>query len=203
MYRERADFYFTDFFVNLCAGKQRFPFLYSNMGNQQMNLRKIGFVRKVNGYNGELIISGAFEDLSGEKFMFMFMDGIPVPFAVENIFEKGGNVIVKLEDTDDDFHAIRFLKCEVFTEQKNRKKKNISFHALINFHIIDKIFGDLGPVIRVDEMPQQEIAICKVKGKEVLIPLNPDFIERIDERKKTVDVDLPEGLIDLYLGDKA
>ena len=35
--------------------------------------------------------------------------------------------------------------------------------------------------------------------KEILIPLNQDFIKKIDFKKKSILIDAPEGLIGFYL----
>ncbi|MCX6276063.1 MAG: ribosome maturation factor RimM [Bacteroidetes bacterium] len=168
---------------------------------KDLSLKKIGFISKLNGFNGELVIAGTSEDFLTEKFLFMFMDGMPVPFSVEEMFDKGGNVIVKLEDVNDEDSARRFIKLEVFIVQKKRKPKSEinSIHDLLNYHLIDSTFGDLGPIIRIDEFPQQEIAVCIVKEKEVLIPINNDFIDDIDDENRQILVTLPDGLIDLYL----
>jgi 16S rRNA processing protein RimM len=46
-------------------------------------------------------------------------------------------------------------------------------------------------------MPQQEIAVVVYQNKEVLIPLNEKLIVSIDEDKKVILMDLPEGLLTL------
>ena len=168
---------------------------------KELSLKKIGFISKLNGYKGELVLATNEEDFFEEKFLFMMMEGIPVPFYVESLFEKGGNVIVKFEDVNDEPKALQMVKCEIFVEQKNKKKAtaSISIQNLIHYSIVDSVFGDLGPIIRIEEFPQQEIAVCLVKEKEVLIPLNPDFIDSIDDDKTTIFVTLPEGLIDIYI----
>jgi 16S rRNA processing protein RimM len=38
-----------------------------------------------------------------------------------------------------------------------------------------------------------------VKGKEALIPLHEETILKVDNKKKQVVVELPEGLLDIYL----
>ena len=38
-----------------------------------------------------------------------------------------------------------------------------------------------------------------LKGKEVLIPINESFLKKIDHKKKEVILELPEGLLDVYL----
>lgn len=174
---------------------------FRTMARSNVNLKKIGFISKLNGYKGELVLVTEADDFFDEDFLFMKMDGIPVPFAVEDIFEKGGNVVVKFEDVEDEAQAQRFMRQEVFMQQKKKIKNavQLSAHALEGFHIIDETFGDLGPIIRVDEFPQQLIAICHYREKEVLVPLHDDFVLRIDEDQRQVHVDLPEGLIDIYV----
>jgi len=43
--------------------------------------------------------------------------------------------------------------------------------------------------------------LCRIEinKKEVLIPINESFLKKIDHKKKEVIVELPEGLIDVYL----
>jgi 16S rRNA processing protein RimM len=171
------------------------------MSVEILNLKKIGFISKLNGYKGELMLVTEDDKVSAEKFLFMKMDGIPVPFFIEDIFEKSGNFVVKLEDVNDEVFAQRFLNHDVFVERKGRTKnpKVVSAHELIDYHIIDSTFGDLGPIVRVEDFPQQEIAICNLKNKEIMVPLNDEFIDDIDDEHKLVSVTLPEGLVDLYL----
>jgi len=171
------------------------------MNGENINLKKIGFISKLNGYKGELVLVTEDDSVAREKFLFMKMDGIPVPFFVEDIFEKSGNFIVKFEDVNDEFFAQRFLNHDVFVERKGKKKntESISAHELIDYHIIDSTYGDLGAIIRVEDFPQQEIAICVLKGKEIMVPLNDEFIDDIDEVTMRISMTLPVGLVDLYL----
>ena len=37
------------------------------------------------------------------------------------------------------------------------------------------------------------------KETEILFPLNEDFIVEIDDEEKILTLDLPEGLLDIYL----
>jgi hypothetical protein len=38
-------------------------------------------------------------------------------------------------------------------------------------------------------------------GKEIMIPVNEDFIESIDMKSKTIKFNLPEGLVDFYVNE--
>ena len=39
----------------------------------------------------------------------------------------------------------------------------------------------------------------QINGKDVYIPLHEDSLQRIDHKKCIVQVELPEGLLDIYL----
>jgi len=171
------------------------------MPDNNFNLKKIGYISKLNGYKGELVLITEVDDVADEEFLFMKMDGIPVPFLVEDIFEKSGNFVVKLEDINDEFFAQRFLNHDVYIERKNRKKINeiSSVHELTDYHIVDSTFGDIGPIVRIENFPQQEIAICILKEREIMIPLNDEFIDSINDDQMIISMTLPEGLISLYL----
>jgi 16S rRNA processing protein RimM len=170
--------------------------------DQQPHLKKIGFISKLNGYKGELVLATDEDDIFEEEFLFMKMDGIAVPFFVEEIFEKGGSVVVKFEGVNDEAQALRFVKQEVFISQKKKAKENkkadpASLQELVNYHLVDSVSGDLGPIIRIDEFPQQQIAVCVIKEKEIMIPLNDDFIDEVDSLNRRIMVTLPEGLLEI------
>jgi 16S rRNA processing protein RimM len=42
--------------------------------------------------------------------------------------------------------------------------------------------------------------LCRIdlEGREALIPVHADFLEKIDKRKKLVFVTLPDGLLDVF-----
>jgi len=64
----------------------------------------------------------------------------------------------------------------------------------VGLHIEDITHGDLGPIVRIDAYPQQEMAIIIKDGTEILIPLHEQLMKSIDLDKKVVLMDLPEGL---------
>jgi 16S rRNA processing protein RimM len=62
--------------------------------------------------------------------------------------------------------------------------------------IVDKNRA-LGRIDDIYQLPQQSFAGLKYGGKEVLIPLNEDFILKIDRQGKMIFMELPEGILDL------
>jgi 16S rRNA processing protein RimM len=70
--------------------------------------------------------------------------------------------------------------------------------SLLGYSMIDGK-KDLGPVLEVIEQPLQILCRLDIDGKEVLIPLHEETIRSINHQKKQVLVELPDGLLDVYL----
>lgn len=81
----------------------------------------------------------------------------------------------------------------------DRSDDEFHYFDLKGFTVSDETQGELGEIIDVNEYPQQFVATVLYKGTEVMFPLNEDMIVEIDEDEETLLVDLPEGLLDIYL----
>ena len=170
---------------------------------QTPKLMKIGFINKLHGYKGEvhcIIERGYVEDYENAEFFFIMLDGFAVPLAVEEKNDKRWASVIKFENVNDEDYAKRLIDAEVFVEKK--KGKNIEepeWENLGGYEVVDKVKGSLGIIKTIEEFPQQLIATIIINEKEVLIPLNEDFLESVDGEKKQIFLSLPDGLIDLYL----
>mgnify|MGYP001828981242 FL=1 len=70
---------------------------------------------------------------------------------------------------------------------------------MIGFQIIDLESGPVGVVSSVNDTTNQALFVVDANGTEVLIPINDEFIRKVDRENKQISVQLPPGLIDLYL----
>ena len=59
--------------------------------------------------------------------------------------------------------------------------------------------NDLGEIIEVIEQPHQVLCTILYNGKEAMIPVHQDNLIKLDKKNKKVFVELPEGLLDIYL----
>jgi len=73
------------------------------------------------------------------------------------------------------------------------------YHEIIGFQAIDKQFGVIGLITGVNDYTSQHIFEIDHCGKEVLIPINDDIIQKVDRLNKVIYLITPEGLINLYL----
>jgi 16S rRNA processing protein RimM len=167
------------------------------------NLSRIGFVNKSSGFKGNLhcIIEIAHpEKILNNKFLFLILEGLPVPFAIEEMELNGSELIVKFEDVDSETEARKLSRKELYAEKQRHKKKNelLSWKDLVGFSVVDENHGDSGKIEEVLEYPQQMIARCIFNGKEFMFPLIDDIVIDINEEEKIVYVELPNGLLEIY-----
>ena len=63
--------------------------------------------------------------------------------------------------------------------------------------IIDKETDAVYEILRVEEYPQQLMAVVQPGDKEILIPLSDQLITSIDKPNRVLMMNIPEGLLDL------
>lgn len=96
--------------------------------------------------------------------------------------------------------AIKLLQKDVWLPEIDFKKL-VAKSAPVNFLGFNIIHEkkSLGPILEVIEQPHQVLCRLDINGKEVLIPLNEETLQKIDHKKKEIHVQLPEGLLEVYL----
>lgn len=165
----------------------------------------IGYFTKTKGLKGELQLYfefDAYEDLELDV-VFADVNGKMVPFFVEKHKLYPNNTgLFYFEDLDHIDKAQALVKKKVYmplSKMPERDEADFTYEDLVGFTVTDETHGELGEILEVNEYPQQFVATVLYKEKEILFPLNEDMIVEIDEDEKTLLVDLPEGLLDLYL----
>ncbi len=137
----------------------------------------------------------------GDALMLEMHKGSYIPFFVDGC--KANNdeeYIINLEETVTMEAARRLIGKHVYVNEDVLGKFAKDSPLLwIGFKVIDKDKGELGIVDDMMQTPTQWIAQMKYQGKEVLIPLVEQTIDGVDLKKKILHLDLPEGLLEVYL----
>ncbi|MFL5730587.1 MAG: ribosome maturation factor RimM [Cytophagaceae bacterium] len=165
---------------------------------------KLGQIQKAHGFKGEVMAQLQVkhpEDYKNLESVFVEINQKLVPFFIDSLkLTTGDKAIIKFEDLNNEAavksligHAI-YLPLEEMTEEE---ESNLSI--LIGYQVDDKNLGRLGKISEVYTMPGQEVLGMDWKEKEVLIPAGETILLKADHKKKILHVDLPEGLLDLYL----
>lgn len=166
---------------------------------------EIGYIGKTRGLKGEVQVSFSYAEPEKLKIKSVFIEtnNKMVPYFVKDFkIPMPGIGYFNFEDVDHIDKAASLTKKKLFLPIKlrpKRKKGEFFFTDLIGFNANDVQKGDLGKILDVQEYPQQFIATVNYQDKEILIPLNEAFIQEIDMDKQRIQLDLPEGLLDLYL----
>ncbi len=126
-----------------------------------------------------------------------------VPFFIEkSSLHKSDLLRVKFEDVDSEEDADDLMKAEIYLPLHLLPKldgNKFYFHEVIGYKIIDISFGEVGVIVHINDSTAQALFEIDRDGKEILIPMNDEFIDKVDRETKTVYVNTPDGLIDLYL----
>lgn len=126
-----------------------------------------------------------------------------IPFFIEaSSLHKSELLRLKFEGvtTEEDANAI--LKCDLYLPLNLLPKlsgNQFYFHEVIGFEIEDVNYGFIGIITGINDATAQSLFEVENDGKELLIPMNDEFIKKIDRDSKKVIVETPEGLIELYL----
>jgi 16S rRNA processing protein RimM len=135
--------------------------------------------------------------------IFIDLKGTLIPFFIDaSQLHKSNLLRLRLEDVDTEADADALIKCDVYLPLDLLPKLNddkFYFHEVIGFKIADENFGDVGIIKGINDTTAQALFEIDRDGIEILIPLNDKFIVKVDRKNKTIIVNTPEGLIDLYL----
>ena len=132
------------------------------------------------------------------EYLILLMDGILVPFFLEEYrFRSDDVALVKFERIDDAEHARRLTNTEVYFPKKYMEEQDTvtSWNFFVGFRVEDIRHGYLGQIVDVDDSTMNVLFGIEKDGEETLLPAHEEFILDIDREKKTLTVDVPDGLI--------
>ena len=135
--------------------------------------------------------------------VFIDLRGHLVPFFIESAqLHKSDLLRLKFEDIDTENDADALIKSDLYLPLELLPKlegNKFYFHEVIGFTIVDTNYGTVGTLTAINDSTAQALFEIDQNGKEILIPMNDEFIVKVDRSQKTIEVQTPEGLIDLYL----
>ena len=165
---------------------------------------KIGKLAASTGLKGDLVLQhslGKKTSLKGLEAIFIEegKDSF-IPYFIQSTkIRSDEETIIKLEGIDIVETARRLTPREVWLAEDDFKKfvAKSSPIALLGFTMINEAV-ELGEIIEVIEQPHQVLCTIMINGKEALIPVHEESLDRVDAKNRKVYVELPEGLLDIY-----
>lgn len=166
-----------------------------------MNLVALGYFSKTHGLKGHLVLKAESDFFVDDlKVLFVEIAGAKAPYFVSDLKQSGGNITIALEDMETLEKAKTLIGKKVFVDEALIDAEDGELNWT-GFELIDKHYGLLGNITSVTDNGQQVLLSVDHKGKEVMLPLVEEFVEKVDETEKKIWFNAPEGLIDVYLGE--
>ncbi len=166
----------------------------------------LGKIAKKFSFKGEVLVyldtdePELYENLES---MFVECGKHLVPFFIENSsLHKNDFLRVRFEDVNNEEEADAILGNHVYLPLKMLPKlsgNKFYFHEVIGFEIEDKRYGFVGEIQSINDSSAQPLFEVLNGDTEILIPMIDHFLVKIDRENKKVMMDLPEGLIEMYL----
>ena len=143
------------------------------------------------------------EDYIDMESVFVRMNNQLIPFFVEAIeLRHKNNAVVHFSDVDDPGQASMLIGCELFLPINMLPPltgNKFYYHEIKGFTVTDSHYGPTGVVEEVLEYPHQAVMRILNQNKEVLVPITDEIIVNVDRKNRNLDIDAPEGLIEMYM----
>jgi len=166
----------------------------------------LGKIAKKFSFKGEVLIyldTDEPELYENMESVFVEFNKNLVPFFIDNSnLHKNDFLRVKFEDVDTEEDADSIMNCEVYLPLSMLPKltgNKFYFHEVIGFEIEDKRLGVFGKIVSINDTTAQPLFEVLNGNVEMLIPMIDHFLVEIDRENKKVIMDLPEGLVEMYL----
>jgi len=165
----------------------------------------LGYINKSIGTKGDVSFQlETDQPYAYAKLSMIFIDikGSLIPYLIEKISIKGNKAQVHLQDIDNAEKSGLLIGSKLHLPMSllpKLKGNSFYFHEVIGYTVEDKSYGQLGIITEISDQGPQAIFQIDHQGTEILIPIIDDFVKNVDRKKKTILVETPEGLIDLYL----
>ena len=161
---------------------------------------KIGRLAKAHGVKGE--VSFQFDDDIFDRvdadYLVLDIDGILVPFFMEEYRFRSDTVcLVKFSGIDTQQRAQELTGCDVFFPRALAEEGDEmpSLASLVGFEIVNDADGEtIGRIAAIDD---STVNILFELENGTLIPASDELVTDIDAERRTIKMNIPEGLLDI------
>lgn len=173
------------------------------------SLALVGKVNKTHGVKGELSISFAVDSpsdlLSDCGCLIMDIDGLMTPFFAASVRPRGAeSLLVRFDGVDTQEEAAQFVGKDVYADvdidgdyDEIEDGEQMYAGQLIGFKAIDEDGQEIGEIVDLDESTDNVLFVLQTPGGLAYVPVADEFIMEISTKARTVEFDLPEGLLQL------
>lgn len=167
------------------------------------DLLRIGVVIKPHGIRGEVKVYPTTDDVNRFKKtdeVILITKNENLTLHVENVKFFKNIVIVKFKEFNNINEVEGFRNCDIMVTRENAlplKEGQFYFCDVIGAKVVEENGTSVGTVTDVIETGANNVlAITMEDGKEVLFPVIPDCIKKVDTEAGVVTAHVMKGLLD-------
>ena len=134
--------------------------------------------------------------------IFIEINGLLVPFFVaKQSWSKGDTLIISYKNSTEAL-VDQTIGRDVFMPLSTLPKligNKFYYHEVIGFEIREEDGKTCGNIVSINDQTAQHYFILDLAGKEIIIPIIKDWILELNREEKYLKMQLPEGLMDVFL----
>ena len=143
------------------------------------------------------------EDYINLESVFVRMNNQLIPFFIEDIeLRHKNNAVFVFSDVDSTEQASMLIGNQLFLPLNMLPPltgNKFYYHEVQGFTVTDSQYGPAGVIEEVLDYPHQAVMRILNQNKEILIPITDEIIVNVDRKNRNLDIDAPEGLIEMYM----
>ena len=165
----------------------------------------LGRITRKHGLSGNVILKLDTDQPDFYKNLesiFVEINGLLVPFFIEKvIWYKQDNLNLLFKNSNETL-VEQLLGKNVFLPLSTLPPltgNKFYYHEVIGFEIIEEDEKTCGTIVSVNDQTSQHYFILHLAQKEIVITIIKEWILEVNRDKKLIKMQLPEGLIDVFL----
>lgn len=165
----------------------------------------LGKISRTHGLQGNVILKldtdqpEMYEKLEG---VFIEVNGLLVPFFIEKQQWSRDNTKIisfknaSLQQSEQTVGKDVYLPLSTLPPLSGNQ---FYYHEVLGYEVKDQQGKLYGTIRQINDQTSQHLFILDLNGKEVIIPIIKDWIIHVDREARFITMDLPEGLLDVFL----
>jgi 16S rRNA processing protein RimM len=166
---------------------------------------ELGVITKIHSFKGEIILfldTDVPEKYYKLEHLFIEINKQLIPFFIEQLkVQKTKNLRLKFDGINTEQDALSLTSKKVFLPLAMLPELNpdqFYYHEIIGYTITNEQNESVGKVIEVIDNSANRLISVAVNNNEALLPFNDNHILKVDKPNKTIQLQIPEGLVELY-----
>lgn len=162
---------------------------------------QVGAIQKAYGTAGELVVKlwdNFPEDIT--EPLWVEIDTMAVPLFVKTFDNQGlSKAVVVFDDFEDQATARILIGLKIFSEQAEQLETQTDeqWTFLEGFELVDQTSNKKGIVITCIDSELNPLLDVDFQGVTHLVPIDEKLVVKVDKKRKTITLKLPDGIFDL------